>query len=459
MDSALVFPSVVVLVVVAGGCLESSPFVDQEASAAPRPGLAVDVFPVGLDHDHTNAALHDAALGLHAVAHLSTAFRQAPAAPIYNLGLARGTLVASLGSFAPNGNALVPPMGLLVADVKDVANPRIQSVTHFPGSGVESIAITDDARFAFLGTEFAGAVGIWTVDLANPASPQVLTFTPQPTEGPHNLRYGMIGQRHFVFASVSHVATGASAAGLGQDPLPVIDLRVDIFEFDPGLPRGPLSLVSSYQARDEEGIPSGLTIVHDAVFQQHPVTGQPLLYVAHWDRGVRIVDLTSPEQPKEIGKFVDLAPTDFLTIHTVKPHPTLIDGRHVTVATAQCAYTPASPCFVRILDTTDPTRPTQVGTWTLPEDVHGGSYTTEIFDLSDGRLFVPWGHGGVWALDISTSERLADPAILGYYFVDAPATAGAGVVPFSNAVWIKDGHAIVADVRTGLHVLDVKSPP
>lgn len=443
-----------VLVVTLAGCVSNDSPGATEAPAATVDAIDLDGFPVDLNHDHAVADLHHVQSGLEPVAFLRTTDGLGPRAQVYNLDRAGDLLVASLASLA-TGSALAPPMALLVADVEDPTDPSVLSVTRLPGGGVESVAVSPDGRFAFLGTEFSGAVGVWTIDLANPASPEILTWTPIATEGPHNIRYGVVGDRPFLFASIAHVATAASVAGAGQDPIPVYDLRVDLYEFDPDAPEMPLTFVSSYAADDQEGIQDGEPIVHDAIYQEHPVTEQPLLYVAHWDRGVRIVDLTDPDDPIEIGRYTDPAPTDFLTIHTVKPHPTLIDGRHVTVATAQCAYTPDSPCYVRILDTTDPSNAEQVGVWTLPDQVHGSIYTTEIFDLADGVLVMPWLHAGTWSLDIGNATRLADPVATGYYFgsADAPAPLEGARTPNANAVVVKGDYAFVADVGTGIHVL------
>ena len=158
------------------------------AGGASDAWLHLDEFPVELDHDHTNPALHDAAHGLREVAALSTGFQADQ--PYVNLALAQDTLLVSLGGFA--GASLEPPMSLWVVDVADPAHPVSLSLTPFPGGGVESVAISDDARYGFLGTEFSGAVGIWAVDLSDRSQPVPVSFTPILPEGPHTLRYGVV---------------------------------------------------------------------------------------------------------------------------------------------------------------------------------------------------------------------------------------------------------------------------
>lgn len=359
-------------------------------------------------------------------------------APPYNLAIAGDILALSLASSAQPG-ALAPGMGMAIVDVADPAAPALLATMVFPGGGVEAIALSDDGEWAFVGTEFTGGVGIYTVDLSTPSSPRIVGFVPIPPDGPHNVRFARIGDAAYVIASISHVSMAGTAGVTPQDSSPTHDLRVDIFRFDAGA-AAPLTLVSSYQAEGTQGLPQDTPIVHDAVVQKHPITGQDVMYVAYWDRGVRLVDVSDPVDPVEIGAMEDKAPADFLIIHTVKPYPTLIDGRHYTVATSQCTYAGDSVCYVRIIDTTDPTRPVQVATWTLPDKVHGADITSEIFDLANGTLVVPWLSAGVWAIDIAAPS--------------APRQVGMALdVGAPNAVVLRDGVAFVADIADGLRVL------
>lgn len=360
-----------------------------------------------------------------------------PAAP-YNLAIAGDLLAVSLATPAGTGS-LGPGMGLALVDVKDPAAPALVGSLTFPGGGVEAVALSDDAKWAFVGTEFTGSVGIYTVDVSTPSAPRMVAFTPVPPEGPHNVRFARIGDAAYLVSSISHVSTAGSLGLAQQDSSPTHDLRVDIYRFDAGAP-DPLTLVSSYQAEGTQGMPQDTPIVHDAVVQRHPLAGKDVMYVAYWDRGVRLVDVSDPAMPVELGAMEDMAPADFLIIHTVKPHPTLIGGRHYTVATSQCAYAGESVCYLRVLDTTDPARPTQVATWTLPDEEHGPDITSEIFDVSNGTVVVPWLSAGVWALDITQPQ--------------APRHTGMALdMGAPNAVVLRGDIAFVADIADGLRVL------
>lgn len=355
----------------------------------------------------------------------------------YNLATAGELVIASL---APSAGALAPGMGLAIVDARDPTAPALLATMTFPGGGVEAVAISDDARWAFVGTEFSGAVGVFVVDLSDPSSPQQRGFTPIPPDGPHNVRFARIGEQAYVIASISHVSAAGTIGLAPQDSSPTHDLRVDIFRFDGAEAMQPMPLVASYQAEGTSGLPQDTPIIHDAVVQKHPITGQDVMYVAYWDRGVRLVDVSDPTAPSEIGAMEDMAPADFFIIHTVKAHPTLIEGRHYTVATSQCAYAGDSVCYLRVLDTTDPTRPTQVATWTLPDEEHGPDITSEIFDLANGTIVVPWLSAGVWALDV------AQPTM--------PRATGHDLdVGAANAVVLRGDTAWVADIANGLRVL------
>jgi len=445
---------------VLAGCLQSTQAPGGPAGdgAAADPWLHLDAFPVDTGHtDHSDASLHKAAAGIKELAYAETGAFGQPNQMIVNLALAKDTLLASLGGY---GGDLAPGMSLEVFNVKDPAHPVVRSLTPFPGGGVEAVAISDDAQWGFLGTEFTGTVGIWSISLADPSHPVPMGFTPIPTEGPHTLRYGKVNGHRLVFSAVAHVATALNAAGMPQDPIPgPPDLRVDVYEFDPARPEAPMALLSTYTAPDQDGVADangGIPIVHDTFLQVHPITHQPLLYVSHWDRGLRILDLSDPSHPKEVGKYTEVAPADFLAVHTVIPNDALVDGRHYTVLAPICEYNPDQACMMRVLDTTDPTHPTLAGTWELPGQVHGASYTPEILAVHAGKVYLPYTHAGFWVLDINSTANAHDPKTQAYFFAsDAPTgpQVSSGPIPWSNSALVKDGDILLADTYSGLHVL------
>src|SRR5687767_13526330 len=109
--------SAATILILLAGCI--TPVPPDAPTEPPTPGFTLDKFPIELNHDHNNAALHKASRDLERVAFVKTGLGNIPNAPVFNLGLAKNTLVASLGSIAPAG-ALGPPMALLVADFTDV---------------------------------------------------------------------------------------------------------------------------------------------------------------------------------------------------------------------------------------------------------------------------------------------------------------------------------------------------
>jgi hypothetical protein len=440
------------LALLVAGCAAPGPGVAPGPGGA-APALDVARFPVPLDHDHSNAALHDASAGISRVAHIDTTFGGRAQQLVAHVLVRNGVLAAALATPTSGaaGGELPPGMTLLLANVTDPAHPTdVRTVTE-PGGGIEAATLSDDGRYAFVGTEFSGTVGIWAYDAR---STQLLSFTPLPTEGAHMLRYGVISGKAYVFAAIAHVQTALNVLGAPQDPLPVgPHLRVDTYLFDPAS-RQPMPLMSSWAPADTHGIAGGDAIVHDAVLQTHPITRQPLLYVSNWDRGVRILDMTDPAHPRQVGEFVDPGPEQLLTIHTTWPMPVLLGGRHYTVTTPQCAYSPEKDCPLRVLDTTDPAQPRLVGKWLLPDDVKGDIYTPENFAVdARGRILVPWMHAGLWLLDVNATGTPEKPAVLGYYFEARQDKLGGNAPDDRAADFIGDAYAAVADLAGGIDVV------
>src|SRR5438552_8701322 len=216
---------------IAAGCTSPSP-----PGAGPGAGpVSLDVphFPADLTHDHRDAKLHHASAGLTRVAHIDTTFagkaQQLIAHVVVRNGILAGALSTPTSSTA--GGELPPGMTLLLANVTDPEHPRNFFTVTEPGGGIEAATLSDDGRYAFVGTEFSGTVGIWAYDTR---TTQLLSFTPLPTEGAHMIRYGVIAGKAYVFAAIAHVQTALNALCAPQDPRPVgPHLRVDTCLFDP----------------------------------------------------------------------------------------------------------------------------------------------------------------------------------------------------------------------------------
>ena len=128
-----------------------------------------------------------------------------------------------------------------------------------------------------------------------------------------------------------------------------------------------------------------------------------------------------------------------------------------------------------MVDTTDPYDPFVAGEWILPDhaDITGQmNYRFSLHNIDgncDGQVAVGHYHAGVWVFDISTNERIEEPATIAYYqpherpiSVNNPPVTGAPIgalvtmdVPnVWTAQWSADGGTLfVPDLLTGLYAL------
>ncbi|MEO5704560.1 MAG: hypothetical protein ABIZ52_05540, partial [Candidatus Limnocylindrales bacterium] len=151
------------------------------------------------------------------------------------------------------------------------------------------------------------------------------------------------------------------------------DRKVTIANIDTG------AILSQYAASEGIGcVPSEedcqtFNFAHDAHVQRHPTSDRVLDYVAYWDGGLRIVDVTDPENPVEVGAFDYDYPTDGnRSAHDAKPTPsgdwTYLEDEHGD----------GTPSGVRILDTsscdgTTYCTPSQASFWSVPGHKQEGS--------------------------------------------------------------------------------------
>jgi hypothetical protein len=155
----------------------------------------------------------------------------------------------------------------------------------------------------------------------------------------------------------------------------------------------PLGVVYTGPPRVE---PQRPLFVHDLYLQEHPITHQQILYVANWEAGFALVDVSDLQNPKVLGRYDDPAPAVHLNSHTVKPHPGLLNGRQITVMAPEPLGPAESDAPVRFFDTTDPTRIQQLATWRLPTVTpEPYSFSPHDFTLSDGKLYISYFHAGV----------------------------------------------------------------
>lgn len=140
------------------------------------------------------------------------------------------------------------------------------------------------------------------------------------------------------------------------------------------------------------------------------------VYVADGDAGLRIVDVTDPADPREIGSFVTGA----------EAYDVALRGNYACVS---------GRGGIRVIDVSDPADPFEVG------DYHIESWTSGVA-VSGDYAYLASNYRGLRIIDISNP---ANPFEIGAY--DTPG--------YSRDVAVTGDYAYVADDNGGLRVIDV----
>ncbi|MEA3201645.1 MAG: hypothetical protein QOE90_3073 [Thermoplasmata archaeon] len=411
-------------------------------------------------------------------------------------------------------NAFQNDLAFVLVDVTDSAHPQKVGEFYAKGLGSYDADITPDGKYVVLAFDqqtrtpvmgglpappvlgFHGlcadnadlqfalpedavlAPGIVLVDVSDPAHPAFADWDPMPERNLHSVSTARIDNVTWVIGSElggpprppgSPVSTSVHALGyfafdqIMDTPLGVKLVRQSTY-FTP-----PVS--QSSEGNVSAPVRNGHT---DVAMMKHPKDGKTYAYLADWEGGVLILDMSNPQTPQLVAQWVPPHPLNVnpngdgpcyhSAVHEVLPAPTLWDGHHYLFAGQECPMktdtkTPGGQVFV--LDDTDPASLKQVGEWHLPEDT--GVWTTEYqasphyLALVNRTLFISDYHAGIWAADVSTPELLKSPPSIGVYI---PAMLSpylpekTPTLPFDEQVdALPDGTLAINEDTTGLYVV------
>ena len=269
--------------------------------------------------------------------------------------------------------------------------------------------------------------GLVMVGLQDPTAPAFEQWVPQPVIGPHSVYATEIDGTTWAVSSVTNLQHEASyydffhveETPLGAALVPVAHVEA------PGV-RPPLEFNGHV----------------DVTLAKHPVTDQLLAYLANWDDGMRVYDLSVPHAPVEVGHWNDVG-----SIHNTLPLPVLWDEKHYTIVGQEVGRPEDRPSgWVYVLDTTDPANPVEVSRWTVPAEpdwADGGlQFSTHYVDVLNRTMFVTNYHGGMWAVDLAD---VAAPRTAGLFVPDRVPSA-----PFGGEAHGPNVEDVVVDPETGV---------
>lgn len=368
--------------------------------------------------------------------------------------------------------------GLVIFDVRDIEAPAYVGSLRLSAGFEADIEVSDDGNWAFWETQripgagipdatdptsAPGALpyGIHIVDVSDKANPRWAGFTPVPPNGPHSITYANIGGKDYVFASVyswQYVGTSVTPVRLAPPGMQ----RLVIYELDTSLPTAQLVEVASYidpAAAEESVVPEDERMPHDVSVAVHPFTNRTYAYVAYWNLGVVILDVTDPANPAKVGSATDfgLAPTR--EIHMARQSEKPIDGKVIVVAEPEISGQDTTG-YMSMIDVSDPANPTFVSNWKIPGNATsgGGSRGPHYFDFRDGRVVLASYSAGFWVFDIHDRANLLRPRTVAYSAVLG--SDGGGLLGGSafDAWWADPTHIVASESGAGLTVFRYTGP-
>lgn len=462
--------STLVLALLLAGCATPPPGADDGLSVGPGEWGAIEAAigaPVVEDHDHADPALHEGSYNLDLVALVTGEEGRSPQ-----------PTESYIETAVKGGYAYLcrtgPEQGLVIFDIADPAAPRQVGYINLEAGFEPDIEVSDDGNWAFWETQrFPTSAevpnilepganlqrGVHIVDIRDKSAPRWVGYSPTPPDGPHSITYANISGRHILFQSVY-----AFAYAYGGVDVPGAQ-RLVISELDTSTPVATLRTLAEYVDPDAQGLDR---MPHDVSVYAHPITGKTYAYVAYWDVGVVILDVTDPAAPTKVGVIDDFGPATYGDIHMARQFPHTIAGRVVVAAEPEIGAE-ADSGYITFHDVTDPTAPFYLSGWLLPGNLTsgGGSLGPHYFDVAQGRVALASYHAGFWVIDVHDEANLMRPRTAAYALVsatgatDLPGPLGALSGASAFDAWWLDGeteYVFAGDVHGGLAVYRYTGP-
>lgn len=374
----------------------------------PTPEPLPEVPPLVIDHDHRDGSLHQSVVGFtfRGFVDAATIVGDEPArfSDIQFYGNRSAVTINGRGGGSSGGFALF-----------DLGNEGLTFLGRYRSGSEDNwyTKFTPTGRYVLLTANGAsspgqivngtlqtarsaaaagGARGIHIVDVRNPAAPALVGFYPAPVRVINLATWP--GRDGHTYVAASMVQDRLATR------LPTMDSKdlnfVSIFRLVGDDRAARLEEISRWQPQDAAGILDAFP--HDLTISVNPFNGRHHLYVAYWDAGAYVVDVSDPTQPLQISRVKSTGPEDHA--HTYKPHPTLLDGRLYAVVAPETFAGEAAGAF-RVVDLTEMRSPRAVATWSpppAPKNAEALLFSPHEFSLAEGRVFASNFHGGLWQL-------------------------------------------------------------
>jgi len=246
--------------------------------------------------------------------------------------------VAIQSSSAPTGNrgvAILDISAYTRAETRDELDRAEMTVLSFIGNESEAgtgndVKVSDDGQYLAYSKQAIGATygeyasastedqdapgpnvtGAEVYDISDPGNPEYVGSAQGPNVGFHNCFIHQIGGDHYVFGIQGAVAGDAAVHIYRITDGGVVPVNV--------WGGGDLP-VTGY------GTDAALYYCHDFYAENDPKTGKPLGYIAYWDNGVVVLDLSDPTDITALGRG------KMNVAHYAQPVPDTVGGKRLFV--------------------------------------------------------------------------------------------------------------------------------
>lgn len=294
---------------------------------------------------------------------------------------------------------------------------------------------------------YASQNGLRLYDTTDPAAPKLVQQEPSRTGyGCHMFSYAEIGGAEWIFCTGRTIEVWSFVGGR-------LEFRSQyVFTPDGGL----RNLLDNDRSNAQAFLLTETRLAvtpHDHTYQLDPIDGRPLLLVSWWDMGARIVDVSDPMTPKEVGAWTGEGAVRWEG-NTHSAMLAEIGGRRILFSTPELLSD--NPPALWAVDVTDFADPAYVGEWTAPGE-HGAEglrLSTHNIQIVGERVYLAHYHAGVWVLDASDPAAVAP---VGWYLphstIEPTEPREAVWAPNVWDVVVRDGAIYASDSHQGLFVL------
>lgn len=374
-----------------------------------------------------------------------------------------------IDAWGDSNNGEVDPWGDYLAVMKrdarvvvlDVADPEdIHQLGEISLPGVHDVKWSDDGAYIFVG--FDGGLGhepvgptreagVYILDASDKNDLELVHFEEVgPRRGPHMVYYHQTEDgRELVFSAAGEIVIHE----FNRDSETMTELARYMPDPVTGYNRDPMVIDVLYGVQ---------MWAHDMFVMYDSVDDASLMYVANWDAGLWVVDVSEPENPVELGGWNDFPDGHTGNLHTVATE--WIGDTRITVGSPEVGFAVVGgvpyvlgeePTGMYVWDTTDLSDIRLLSWWENPINPYAQRGADEPFatlgeeltsshnlQIENGRVYMAHYEYGVWVIDVSTPENQTEPKTLGYFMEDGMNTWD--VVLNNGVMYLGDAQQVYA---------------